>query len=177
MLEGEKNLVKLAQKGDPEAFGLLYEHYLTKIYRFILIKVSHREQAEDITHLTFLRAWENVGSYKHQGHPFSSWLYRIARNAVVDHYRRGVPQVSIEDISPEMLGADDSLLDSIDEKVRWDSLLGAIKTLGAVEQDILIMRFVEDLPHKEIAEAVGRSEGAVKVIQHRALRKLKEALK
>lgn len=177
MLEGEKNLVKLAQRGDPEAFGLLYEYYLPRIYRFILIKVSHKEQAEDITHLTFLKAWESVKSYKHRGYPFGSWLYRIARNAVVDHYRRGVVQVSIEDVSAEALGVDDSLLEDVDVKIQWDDLLEAMKALKEVEQDVLIMRFVEDLPHQEIAKAVDKTEGAVKVIQHRALKKLKEALK
>ena len=177
MLEGEKNLVKLAQRGDPEAFGLLYEHYLPKIYRFILIKVSHKEQAEDLTHLTFLKAWENVRSYKYRGHPFSSWLYRIARNAVIDHYRRGVVQVSIEDVSAEVLGVDNSLSEETDVKILWEDLLEAMRTLKEVEQDILIMRFVEDLPHQEIAAAVDKTEGAVKVIQHRALKKLKEALK
>lgn len=177
MLEGEKNLVELAQRGDPEAFGSLYEYYLPRIYRFILIKVSHKEQAEDLTHLTFLRAWENVRSYKHKGHPFSSWLYRIARNAVIDHYRRGVPQVSIEDVSAEILGIDDSLIEGADSKILWEDLLEAIKTLKEIEQDVLIMRFVEDLPHQEIAAAVDKTEGAVKVIQHRALKKLKEILK
>ncbi len=177
MLEGEKNLVKLARRGDPEAFGLLYEHYLPQIYRFILIKVSHKEQAEDLTHLTFLKAWEGVRSYKHKGHPFSSWLYRIARNAVIDHYRRGVVRISIEDVSAEALGIDNSLSEEMDVKILWDDLLEAMKTLKEIEQDILIMRFVEDLPHQEIAAAVDKTEGAVKVIQHRALKKLKEALK
>ena len=177
MLEGEKNLVELAQRGDPEAFGSLYEYYLPKIYRFILIKVSHKEQAEDLTHLTFLKAWENVGSYKHKGHPFSSWLYRIARNAVIDHYRRGVPQISLEDISAEALGIDNSLVEGADSKILWEDLLGAIRTLKEIEQDVLIMRFVEDLPHQEIAAAMDKTEGAVKVIQHRALKQLIELLK
>jgi RNA polymerase sigma-70 factor (ECF subfamily) len=177
MLEGEKNLVKLAQRGDPEAFGLLYEYYLPKIYRFILIKVSHKEQAEDITHMTFLKAWESVRSYKHRGYPFGSWLYKIARNAVVDHYRRGVVQVSIDDVSADVLGVNDSLSEDVDVKIRWDDMLGAIRTLKGIEQDVLIMRFVEDLPHQEIAVAVDKTEGAVKVIQHRALKKLKEVLK
>ncbi|MFH1694496.1 MAG: sigma-70 family RNA polymerase sigma factor [Patescibacteria group bacterium] len=177
MLEGEENLVKQAKKGNPEAFGLLYEHYLPRIYRFILIKVSHKEQAEDITHLTFLKAWENVSRYQDRGHSFGSWLYRIARNTVVDHYRRGSAQISIDDVSIEVLGIDDSLLKSIDAKMRWDDLFGAIKTLKEIEQDVLIMRFVEDLPHQEVAKAVNKTEGAVKVIQHRALKKLKEVLK
>jgi RNA polymerase sigma-70 factor (ECF subfamily) len=177
MLEGEKNLVRSAQRGDSEAFGLLYEYYLPKIYRFILIKVSHKEQAEDITHLTFLKAWEGIRSYRHRGYPFGSWLYRIARNAVIDHYRREVIQVSLEDVSAETLGISESLSEGVDAKLRLDDLLKAMRVLKEIEQDILIMRFVEDLPHQDIAEAVNKTEGAVKVIQHRALKKLKESLK
>jgi RNA polymerase sigma-70 factor (ECF subfamily) len=176
MLEGEKNLVKSAQRGDPEAFGLLYEYYLPRIYRFILIKVSHKEQAEDITHLTFLKAWENIRGYKHQGYPFGSWLYRIARNAVVDHYRREVTHTNLEDVA-ETLGIGESLSRDLDAKLQLDDLLKAMKVLKEIEQDILIMRFVEDLPHQDIAKAVDKSEGAVKVIQHRALKKLKDSLK
>ncbi len=177
MLEGEENLVKKAQKGNSEAFGLLYDHYLPKIYRFVFIKVSNKEQAEGLTHQPFLKAWENVGGYRPQGFAFGSWLYRIARNAVIDHYRRGVSQVSLEDVPPEIMGSDNSLSAEIETKMRWEELLGAIKDLKEIEQDVLIMRFVEDMPHREIARAVEKSESAVKVIQHRALKKLKINLK
>ena len=85
--------------------------------------------------------------------------------------------MNIEDVSAEALGVDNSLLEDVDVKIQWDDLLEAMKALKEVEQDILIMRFVEDLPHQEIAKAVDKTEGAVKVIQHRALKKLKEALK
>jgi RNA polymerase sigma-70 factor (ECF subfamily) len=162
--------------GKPEAFGALYDHYLPKIYRFILIKVSHKEQAEDLTHQTFLKAWESVGSYKEQGNPFGSWLYRIARNTVIDYYRANKPKVDIEDVSPEDLGIDNSLVSKVEISIEWDNMLVAIKTLGEVEQDVLIMRFVEDMSHKDVAKAVNKSENAVKVIQHRAIKKLKENL-
>lgn len=176
MIEGEQNLVEAARKGDPEAFGALYDHYLPKIYRFVLIKVSHKEQAEDLTHQTFLKAWEKVDTYKHQGYSFGSWLYQIARNNVIDHYRKGGDQVDIEDVSPEDLGITDSLVAEVEIKIKWDEILGAIKGLSDVEQDVLMMRFIEDMPHKEVAEAVDKSESAVKVIQHRALKKLKKTL-
>jgi len=174
MMEGENNLIKKAIKGKPEAFGALYDHYHPRIYRFVLIKVSHKEQAEDITHQTFLKAWENIKTYEPQGHPFGSWLYKIARNTVIDHYRASRQKISLEDVSPEALGIDDSLVGKIEISIEWENLLESIRELKEIEQDVLIMRFVENLPHKEVAEAVQKTENAVKVIQHRAIKKLKK---
>src|SRR3989338_10913590 len=176
MMEGEKNLVEKARKGNSEAFGALYDYYLPRIYRFVLFKVSHKQQAEDITQHAFMKAWENVRRYKPQGHPFSSWIYRIARNSVIDYYRKGESLVDIEEVSPEALGIDNSLIAKLEVKLEWEEVLGAINALSEVEQDVLIMRFVEDLPHEEVAKAVDKSENAVKVIQHRAIKKLKESL-
>ena len=87
MLESEKVYIKKAKSGNQEAFGALYDHYLPSIYRFILLKVSNRAEAEDLSHEVFLSAWKNIPGYKDKGFPFSSWLYQIARNAVIDFYR------------------------------------------------------------------------------------------
>ena len=176
-MEGENNLIKQAVKGKPEAFGSLYDYYLPKIYRFILIKVSHREQAEDLTHQTFLKAWEKINTYKPQGYPFGSWLYRIARNTVIDYYRTNKDKVALEDVSPESLGIDNSLVGNIEISIEWDNLLVSIRELKDIEQDVLIMRFVEDMPHKEVAQTLNKTESAVKVIQHRAIKKLQQTLK
>src|ERR1700677_3343750 len=80
MIDGEEKLIQEAVRGDSSAFGLLYDHYQPMIYRFVAVKVGRREEAEDITHQVFMNAWQNIASYRHRGHPFSSWLYRIARN-------------------------------------------------------------------------------------------------
>ena len=87
MLDGEKRIIQDAVGGEASAFGLLYDHYQPKIYRFVLVKVGRREEAEDLTHQIFLHALQNIGSYEHLGFPFSSWLYQIARNQIIDHYR------------------------------------------------------------------------------------------
>jgi RNA polymerase sigma-70 factor, ECF subfamily len=171
MLEDEQKLVKQAQDGEVEAFGLLYDHYLPKIYRFVLLKVSHREDAEDLSHQAFLKAWENINQYDFQGYSFGSWLYRIARNVTIDHYRALRSETSTEDIE---LATESISLESLDLKIQWKELLICIKQLKEVEQDVLIMRFVEDLSLKETAEAVEKSEGAVKLIQHRAINNLKK---
>ena len=173
MLEDEQNLVKKAQDGEVKAFGSLYDHYLPKIYRFVLLKVSHREEAEDLTHQAFLKAWENIEQYDFRGYSFGSWLYRIARNVTVDYYRGSRLEVSVEDVSEVHLAKDNSLEESVERSLEWQGLVESIKKLKEVEQDVIVMRFVEDLPLKDIAEAIGKSEGAVKVIQHRAIKNLK----
>jgi RNA polymerase sigma-70 factor (ECF subfamily) len=173
MLEDEKNLVERARGGESEAFGLLYDYYLPKIYRFVLLKVGHREEAEDLVHQTFLKAWENIEQYRSLGYPFGSWLYRIARNTVIDYYRGNVPNISIEDISQEVLSEKQTETGLLEAKMEWTKILEIIGNLNAVEQDVIIMRFVDDLTHKEIGKAIGKSEGATKIIQHRALKSLK----
>jgi len=174
MLEDEQKLVKKAKDGEVEAFGLLYDHYLPKIYRFVLLKVSHREEAEDLTHQAFLKAWENIDQYNFKGYSFGSWLYRIAKNITVDYYRSLRTEVSTEEISE--LSVESFPFDSLDQKIEWEGLVQGIRQLKEVEQDVLIMRFVEDLSPKEIAEVIGKSEGAVKVIQHRAVNNLKKVI-
>lgn len=176
MLKDESNLVARAREGEAEAFGLLYDFYMPRIYRFILFKVSHREEAEDLTHQTFLKAWENIEGYETRGYPFSSWLYRIARNTVIDGYRKSSPHISIEAISPDFLVEEGTQEREVESMLEWDKLLVCIRELKEVEQDVLIMRFVDDLTHQEVARAIGKSEGATKVIQHRALRNLKKTL-
>jgi len=176
MLKDEHNLVARAKEGEAEAFGLLYDFYMPRIYRFVLFKVSQREEAEDLTHQTFLKAWENIERYESRGHPFSSWLYRIAKNTVIDSYRKSSPQLSIENISSDLLIEESTSERDVESKLEWDKLLVGIRELSEVEQDVLIMRFVDDLTHKEVAKAIGKSEGATKVIQHRALKNLKKTL-
>ncbi len=173
MLEDEQKLVKKAKDGEVEAFGLLYDHYLPKIYRFVLLKVSHREEAEDLTHQAFLKAWENINQYNFKGYSFGAWLYRIARNTTVDYYRNSRSLTSLEEVS-EIAIEGISLGGAVDKKIEWEGLIKSIRRLKEIEQEVLIMRFVEDLSPKEIAEAIDKSEGAVKLIQHRAINNLKK---
>ncbi|MBI2013546.1 MAG: sigma-70 family RNA polymerase sigma factor [Candidatus Colwellbacteria bacterium] len=179
MLEDEKNLIKKAKDGESHAFGLLYDWYLPKIYRFVLLKVSHREEAEDITHQVFLKAWTGIADYNHRGFPFGSWLYRIARNSVIDHYRssgRVGTEISLESAGIELPDSENK--DSkIDSKLQLEVIMQSIPRLKEVEQDVLLMRFVDDMPHEEVANVIGKSVGATKLIQHRAIRNLKDILK
>ncbi len=176
MLEDEQVIIDRAKGGEAEAFGLLYDHYLPPIYRFVLFRVSHREEAEDITHQTFLKAWERIHQYEPRGYSFGSWLYRIARNTVVDTHRRANPSVGIDEVAAHLY-VEQSQSEHLDTKIEWEALLKAIRELREIEQEVLFLRFVEDLSHQEAAKVVGKSEGAVKLVQHRALKNLKAILK
>lgn len=173
MIDGEVKLIKDAVRGKASAFGLLYDYYQPKIYRFVLIKVGRREEAEDLTHQVFLNAWQKISNYKDLGFPFSSWLYRIARNQVIDHYRTKKQEVGLEEVDVE-ISTDFGLNEkSIDDKRQLETVMEALKNLREDYQEVLIMRFVEDLSVKETAAAVEKSEGAVKLMQHRAVKELK----
>ncbi|MBI3589070.1 MAG: sigma-70 family RNA polymerase sigma factor [Candidatus Liptonbacteria bacterium] len=176
MLDGENSIIKKAIQGEASAFGLLYDFYQPKIYRFVLIKVGRREEAEDLTHQVFLSAWQNVSHYKDLGFPFSSWLYRIAKNQVVDYYRTSKATMAIEEVDPNYFAVPASAQFGLDDSLRLEQVRLAIQTLDQDYQDVVVMRFVEDLSIKETAAAIGKSEGAVKLIQHRAIKKLKEGL-
>jgi len=176
MLEDEHKLIMEAKGGEGEAFGRLYDYYLPAIYRFILLKVSQREEAEDLTHQVFLKAWQNISGFSARGFPFSSWLYRIARNIVIDHYRKGRPVISIDEelVVEQLILRPD--ITALDDRQDITLIMGSLKELKDIERDIVIMRFVEDLSIKEVAIIVNKSEGAIKVIQHRALNKIREIL-
>ncbi len=177
MLDGEDKIIKNAIDGDSSAFGLLYDKYHSQIYRFIYLKVSHREEAEDITHQVFLNAWKNIEKYQIQGYPFSSWLYQISRNLVIDHYRTKKTTTDIESISEsEFADSNDSLQKTIEVNFEVDIVRKAIFKLNQEQQDILIMRFVDELSSKEISTALGKPESTVRVLQHRAIKNLKNIL-
>ncbi|MBI4119807.1 MAG: sigma-70 family RNA polymerase sigma factor [Parcubacteria group bacterium] len=175
MLDGEKELITRAIGGEAEAFGKLYDHYLPKIYRFILMKVSRREEAEDLTHQVFLSAWQNINTYQSRGYPFSSWLYRIARNAVIDYMRTKKETFTIEDIENEPR-IEPAVEHQIDLKLGIAPVFEAVRKLASEQQEVIMMKFVDELSNQEIAEALGKSEGAIRLIQHRALNKLKRFL-
>lgn len=176
MIDGEEKLIKQAIGGDSSAFGALYDQYQAMIYRFVLVKVGRREEAEDITHQVFLSAWQNVKSYKHRGYPFSSWLYQIARNQVIDHYRANKGDISLEKMDPEYFVVAATAHFDLGTKLEIEKVRATIQTLKPDYQDVIIMRFIEDVSLKETAIILKKTEGAVKLIQHRAIKELKKML-
>ena len=177
MIEGEQNLINQAKQGDASSFGVLYNKYLPQIYRFIFLKVSSKTEAEDLAHEVFLNAWQNLPKYKDQGFPFSSWLYQIARNRTIDHFRTKKPIASIDALAEEKIELVSVNNSNVDDFLQVGLVKSAIHELKEEHQNVLIMRFIEDMSPAQIANILGKSEGAVRLIQHRAIIELRELLK
>ena len=172
----EEILVRRAVGGDAEAFGDLYVRYLDDIYRYVFYRVGNEKRAEDLTEQVFLSAWEAIGDYEPRGYPFSSWLYRIAHNAVVDHHRTRKDESPLDAVAftlaDESLGPEETLM--IRRQV--SRLLEALKHLSEEKQHLIILRFVEGLSHAQVARILGKSEVACRVMQHRVLTRLSNVL-
>lgn len=176
MLDGENKIIKDAIKGEASAFGLLYDYYQPKIYRFIYLKVSNREEAEDLTHQAFLKAWVNLKTYRDRGYPFGSYLYRIARNLSIDFYRTRKETQPIEYITEDVIFASSTGLAALETKMALEKVHSVLLRLKPEYQEIIVMKYVEDMPNSEIALILEKSEGAVKLMHNRALKALKEII-
>jgi len=149
---------------------------MEKIYRYIFFRAGDEAQAEDMTEEVFVRAWEALPKYKLGEHPFSSWLYRIAHNLLVDHYRRKkTSTISTDDL---LRYSDPTQLPEriVGRKQENEVLAKSIMQLDDLEQQVLLLRFVEGLSHREIGLIIGKSATASRVIQHRALKALRAIL-
>jgi RNA polymerase sigma-70 factor (ECF subfamily) len=175
----EEDLVRRAQRREPEAFGQLYEEHFDRIYRYVILRVRNQAEAEDITQQVFLKALENIGSYRWRGMPFASWLFRIAHNLVVDHWKKKSRE-KVAAVAPEEI---DEMAASPNDPAALAELSFDIKQLAAAceqltdgQREIVSLRFAGGLSVAEAAKVMGKSEGAVKVLQHAALVKLRRIL-
>ena len=170
--------VVLAQKGESSAFEALYDHFYDQIFRYIAFKTSDSLIAEDLTEDVFLRMLESSRKFKPQGHPFSSWLFRIAHNRVIDHYRkRGRDKNVPLDTILTTVGESQSTLDTyVETKLAMREVNQAMENLTDLQREGLNLRFAGGLSIKETAEAVNRNENSVKALQHSAVKKLRVLL-
>jgi len=173
-LEDESRLVHEAQAGDAESFARLYDAYMERVYRFIYFRVSDDQTAEDITSQVFLRAWEHLSRYRLDG-SFLAWLYTIARNAVIDHYRTRKPVVSIEEAIP--LATDGPTLDDQAElHFEAETVRFAMQVLTEEQQQVISLKFIAGFSTEEIARKMGKRAGAIRALQMRALHALAKEL-
>jgi len=168
-----ENLVTQAISGDVEAFGELYTNHVTKIYRYVYYNVHDKEHAEDITQEVFLKAWKAIGSCRGKEKTFSSWLYRIAHNLIVDKLRKSQKQSSREAELPEDI-RDTS--DRMEISLEQRDLLKVIDVLPPNQRQVIVMKFIEEMDNREIAETMGKSTGAIRILQMRALETLRKTL-
>lgn len=167
------SLLERAQTGEADAFGQLYDHYSDTVYRYIYYRVGHKTTAEDLTSETFLRALRRIGTFTWQGRDFGAWLVTIARNLVADHFKSG--RFRLEVTTGELLEAAEAESSAEDHVLHlWPNadLLHAVRRLTPRQQECVTLRFLQGLSVAETARVMGRSEGAVKTLQYRALRSL-----
>lgn len=164
-------LITLAKSGDQEAFTQLYNQFFVKIYTFIYFRVSHKEVAEDICEDVFIKVFHSLRKLEKQ-QSFESWLYQIARNKVIDYYRSKKMIVPLDEVE-NTLEYETNVVDIIDLEVQQKVFLKALKELASDQQAVIKMKFLEELENDVIALALGKTEGTVRVIQHRAIIQLK----
>jgi RNA polymerase sigma-70 factor (ECF subfamily) len=169
-------LVERAQRGDRSALEELYLLHFDRIYSYLHMSVGNRHDAEDLTTQTFVRMLEAIGRFRWQSAPFSAWLFRIAHNLAIDHFRAGWRVRAEEDV-PEPRGAEESsaedqALDSLGDA----GMLDLIARLSAEQRQVLTLKFMFGFANGEVAGILGKSEGAVKSLQHRALALLQKQI-
>jgi RNA polymerase sigma-70 factor (ECF subfamily) len=168
-LVAERRLIEASQK-DSRRFAELYERYFNRVYAFALTRTGNRAAAEDVTAETFRRALQNLTKFEWRDVPFSAWLFRIAANAAADLSRRAPRQTSLNDLPDEQPQPWEARFIEVEERAQLFTLL---KRLRKDQQKVIIMRFVQERSSREIAQAIGRSEAAVKALQFRALQNLR----
>lgn len=180
----EKDLITGACGGNSNAFGELYDRHAPRIYRFIFLKIANKNDTEDLLHEVFLAAWRTIGKYKEQENvPFTSWLYQIARNKIIDYYRQVKRNISLDEILKEnalptefVSAAHHTIVNALNATYEMQAIMNALGRLNDNQQNILILRYIEDLSPEEIGSVLKKTPGAVRLIQHRALKKLKTVI-
>jgi RNA polymerase sigma-70 factor (ECF subfamily) len=174
-LNDEETLAR-ASAGDRDAFGMLYERYVDRIFNYVYYRTGNVNDAEDLTARVFQRAMNHIVNYTDRGVPFSAWLYRIAHNLVANWHRDRSRRQEIPISDAPLVARGDAPEVSMVHTEQQEALLRLIRSLPAERQTLLILKFVEHYSNAEIGEIMGRSEGAVKSLYHRTLLALREQI-
>jgi len=170
--ELEARSIRSCQEGSHESFSVLFDMYAEKIYNFLFYRTFQKELSEDLSSETFAKAFQNIRSFSPEKGTFSSWIYRIAKNTLIDHYRTDKQTVDIDSVFD--LGLDEKNEERLDAKKNLEEIRGFLKTLSKEQQDIITLRVWDELSYKEIAEILGKSEGSCKVMFSRVVAKIRE---
>ncbi len=178
MVIDDRNLIEKFKNGDKESFSLLYDKYVDKIFKFIYFKTSHKETAEDLCSQTFIKALEKLNDFTFNSNTyFSAWLYTIARNTVIDHYRKNNKSknnINIDDVWDITDNTD--ILSDVEFKEKTEIIAKYIKKLNSEQREIIMLKIFEDLSYKEIAEILDKNEGACKMSFCRAIKTLRKEM-
>ncbi len=163
-----------AQAGSDAALTALYNHYFERVYRFTYYRVSHKETAEDLTEEVFVKVFRNLRNLE-QPAAFEGWLFQIARNLVIDYYRSKRAVVPLEEIE-NTLEYETNIVDLVNLQMQQTVFIKLLKELSPEQQQVIKLKFLEDIENEAIAKIMDKTEGAIRVIQHRAISKLKELI-
>ncbi len=172
--EGFAQTLLQAQSGSESALGDLYNHYFDRLFKFIFYRVSHKETAEDLTEEVFIKVFRNLRTLS-EPKAFEGWLFQIARNQVIDYYRSKRPVVPLEEIE-NTLEYETNIVDLVNLQTQQTVFIKLLKELSAEQQQVIKLKFLEDLDNDVIAQIMNKTEGAIRVIQHRAIARLKELI-
>ena len=172
--EDEKALVNRAKR-DPAAFGELYDRHFLQIYRFVYSRVREQAAAEDVTSDVFVKALRSIGRYQDTGRPFSAWLYQIAVNAVADRYRAARSHEDIDD-QRDLTAAGPGLEELAAQRDELRRIWSLVERLPRQQKTAMVLKFQEDMKIEDIASAMGKTPGAVKLLIHRGVTKVRDAV-
>ena len=176
-MQDEEGLVQRAKQHDQEAFARLYDEYFDKIYRYVALKIGDKTEAEDMTQQVFLKSLQSISSFKWKGVPFSAWLYRIAHNQVVDYLRKKKRRpATLMDESLVSSDSEDNPQLMAERNIDTERLLAATQRLTDAQREVISLRFTSELSTAQVAEIMGKSQGAIKALQHSAIVALRKAL-
>lgn len=167
-----QQLVHDARNGDKEAVGVLYDTFVDAVYRFVFFRVSTREDAEDITEAAFVSIFENIGKYNERGLPFEAWVYRITRNKIIDYYRSKKKTISLAE-SADVPDDKQNPERETERQLTKEYIMECVKLLPDTYQEIIILKYIEDKTNEEISELLDKPLAHVRVLQSRAVQKLR----
>jgi RNA polymerase sigma-70 factor (ECF subfamily) len=174
-VQDEESLIRRAQQHDEMALTQIYEENFDKIYRYIVLKIGDRTEAEDMAQQVFLNAFKSISSYKSKGNPISSWLFRIAHNQMVDYFRKKSKRATVPLDETLAGGGGDPGLEA-EHKIAVEQLVRATGKLTGAQREVISLRFAGELSVAQVAGIMGKSEGAIKALQHSAIISLRKIL-
>ena len=174
-MQDEESLVQRAKQRDQKAFAQLYEEHFDKIYRYVALRIGDRTEAEDMTQQVFLNALKSISSFKWKGVPFAAWLFRIAHNQVVDYLRKKSKQVAVP-LNESLVSSDSNPQLMAGHNLDVEQLLSATRRLTEAQRQVISLRFAGELSINQVANIMGKSQGAVKALQHSAIVALRKIL-
>jgi RNA polymerase sigma-70 factor, ECF subfamily len=168
----DRELVELAGKGELSAYGCLYDRYINQVYRFVYFRVTNQEEAEDLSELVFTKTFELIQRDYQKIDFFKGWIFRTAQNLVIDHYRLRKNQVSLENAYelPDRMPSPENTILNEEDMQRLQKMIGQLED---IYQQIIIYRFINEMSYEEVAQIMGLKQSNLRVIQSRALQKLR----